>query len=398
MARRNPTASGLERAEACPGSEALPHVDETSDLADSGHARHAYLERVPQVGADAALAEVPEEHREAAAAIDLEGLPVEGGYLQEFALAYDLGTHEARILSIARRDYGELGPREICGTADVASANAMSAVVHDYKFQGGEDKVTPPSRNLQLGFLGLALARLRGLQEATVGLIHLRPDGSHWQESATLDAFDLDSLDLRLAALLDGVARARAVVASGKVPDVHRGKWCRWCPAAAACPAVTSLVRAVAMEPAKTADEILVLLTPDTAAKAYARLQEVQDALKPVASALYLYASEHEIALPDGRVYGSVTTEREELDARVARQALAALYGPSAAESACDFETSKAAVQRALRAVHQIKRAGGEKVTLKSINDEALSAIRAAGGVSTKSKMTVREHRAGSKE
>jgi hypothetical protein len=396
---KNPTASYLHRASECPPSCTLPSCDVTSPDAARGTAGHRFLEAVAQTGGDidASLAAVPEEHREMCAAIDLDGLPLGPDYMQEAVVRVNIHTGEGEILGrrAGHRQYDH-APQYVYGTADVLHRECVE--VWDYKFEGFESHHLPPARNHQLMFLALAAARARRATSATVGLIHIRPNGSHWIESAEMDAFDLDAYETELCSILDRVAEARATVAEGRVPDVRRGPWCRYCPAAAACPAVTGLIRAVALEPVQTAEQVLELLTPETASRAYLRLQEIEAALKPVRAALHLYADEHPIALPDGRVYGPVTTTREEIDARVARKALAAMYGPEVAEAACDFSTSKAAIQRAIRAVVDAKKKAGEKSTQKAVFEEALAAIRAAGGTTQTRKTTVREHKAGKEE
>lgn len=72
----NPTGSSIYRAMHCPASCALPQVAITSDDAAQGTALHKYLELVAQIGAEKALAEVPEQYRADAEAIQLEGLPL----------------------------------------------------------------------------------------------------------------------------------------------------------------------------------------------------------------------------------------------------------------------------------------------------------------------------------
>jgi hypothetical protein len=57
------TASGLERIAICEGAAVLPSVGSVSDDASRGHAIHAFLEAVPKVGRDAALAACPEDVR-----------------------------------------------------------------------------------------------------------------------------------------------------------------------------------------------------------------------------------------------------------------------------------------------------------------------------------------------
>lgn len=386
----NPSGSYIYRTAHCPASQALPHVRITSADAARGTAGHGHLERVPRMGVDASLAQAPAEYRDLCENIDLDGLPLGPECRQEATYRFDLATGRAELVgcSLGRR-YGERNDRYVYGTIDVDEPGAVT----DYKFDGYESNTEPAESNHQLLFAALCKARVEGLSEVRGRLIHFRPDGSHWQESAAYDAFALDAFDVELRQTIRRVREAEALVARGETPSVSRGDWCRYCPAAASCPAVVSLIRAVALEPAKTADEIRAALTPATARAAYLRLQEIKAALNPVSSALYLYASEFPIDLGDGRVYGSVETHREKLDARKVRALLAEKFGPDVAENACTFETSKTAIARALKDVAKAAKASGKKVTQKALNEETLEALAEAGAVEATTKRAVRKHR-----
>lgn len=423
------TASGLSRDERCPPNRVLPQVQTNNPDALRGRAGHRFLELVGGgMSPTLALAEVPEEYQAMCADIDLEGLPLDlGEYLQEVAFAFSLDTGEARELGRGlERDYSQVRPGEIAGTADVVHRDCVE--VYDYKFDSFEPTCPPPGNNPQLLFLALAAARLRGVDRARVTIIHIRPDGTHWEESDDLDAFDLDAFELRLRAIRAGVVAAQAIVARGLIPSVEQGPWCRYCPATAHCPAIAALLRAAAGEPEEVlalrgvvrADdpEAVHMLTrelarhPEHAAKAYQRMRQVENALKVAKTALYLYASEQPIALDDGQVYGPVRTERKEWDGRKTRGAMLELHGPEVAEAACDYETSATAVARALRPIYEARKKGyeaaleafkaggkvGEKparVTMKALTVAAEEAVREAGGISLKSSVSVKEHRAG---
>jgi hypothetical protein len=188
----------------------------------------------------------------------------------------------------------------------------------------------------------------------------------------------------------------RDFAAALKRPDaaerVRVGEHCRYCPSLAYCPAQTAMVRRMAVEPEKVGADIRALLTPETAGRAYERLRAVKAVLREVESALHAYASQTPIPLSDGSVWGPVTTDREELDAKVAYRVLSELHDPGVAHGACDLETSKAGVKRALREVAELRKAAGEKVTLAGLEREALEAIREAGGVRLKSRTEFKEH------
>ena len=388
-----PTGSHVSRARHCPGSFALSAVRETSPEAARGIAGHRYLEAAGRGTSHAAvMAQIPAEHHEMCAAIDLEGLPLGPGYLQEVAYALDLETGEARSLgSGLERDYSSARASEVVGTIDVACR--LAAEVYDYKFEGFDSSTDPVERNDQLRFAALCEARVLGHQAAKATIIHFRPDGSHWEEPHEFDALDLDTFEGELHAIVARVRAAQEAAERGVVPDVSRGEWCHWCPAVPACPAITGLIRAAAQAPTATAEDILSALSPATAASAYRRVREVQDVMKKVQTALYLYASKHDIDLGDGHVYGAVRSERKVIDARIARKVLAERFGPEVAEAACEFETTQAAIGRALLTVVAAAKKEGQKVTVKSVHEAALAAIGAAGGIETKATTTVREHR-----
>lgn len=399
------TASGLWRDAHCPANRALPRVYVQSDAAAAGTALHRYLERCAQVGAEKALAEVPEEYRARAADIDLDGLPLEPHYMQEAAFSFD--GKDGRFLGCGLgRNYGEASL--MAGTADVCHREGV--IVFDYKFDGFDSTCPPVRENQQLLFLALACARSRNLDSALISIIHIRPDGTNWKEGADLDAFDLDAFAVELVRIAGAVAAARDAIARGLSPEVQQGPWCRFCAAMPACPSILETLRAAAAEPeqamvlspegiALSAPDIAKALTPALASRAYARMRAVEQVLKLAKSALYLYASEHPIPLEGGYEYRARVTDKKEIDARVARVELAKLYGPEVAENACDFETSAAAIGRALKPVlsarkEEAKAKGEKRPTAKALEEEALAAIDKAGGIKRKTATRIDEYRA----
>jgi hypothetical protein len=332
------------------------------------------------------------------AAIELEGLPLGSDYRQEVAYAYDVESGKARRVGYGlNRRYGALSPTEIPCTLDEVGIFDGVIEVHDYKLDGFCPTAPPTAENPQLLFGALGVALTRGVYSVRLSAIHIRQDGTHWRDPAEVDALDLDAFELRLRRIWQRTQEAREVIASGRTPDVSRGPWCRYCPAAQACPAVTSLIRAVAADPVATADQLLSMLTPETASAAYTRLKEIEAVLKPVKSALWAYASEQAIALPDGRRYGSVETEKEVYNAIKTRAVLREVCGAEVAEAACTFKTSKTAVARAANEyAARVKAAAkerGEKVTQKEIVSNVIAQVEKAGAVARQVKRSVRVHR-----
>ena len=75
------------------------------------------------------------------------------------------------------------------------------------------------------------------------------------------------------------------------------------------------------------------------------------------------------------------------------RRVLLALHGADVADKACTFDTSKAGIERAVRAVYERRKAAGERLTIKSLLDEALEAIREEGGAIVKTSRKLGEYK-----
>lgn len=394
------TASALPRLSHCVAGAVLPQVREETARSSRGTELHRFMERASEVGRATALDEVSDELRPLCEALPLESLPVDpSAYAAEVALALDLETGEARELGRGlNRAYQQAGlrPTEAPGTADVVALVEPDAVyVGDWKFGYQQRSTDPAERNLQLGFLALAMATLHGRYAAVVELIHIRDDGTPWRDRAELDTFGLALIREQVREIASKVEQARAVVEAGRVPDTSRGPWCRYCPAFASCPAQAQLVRQVTSSPEDVTEDLLAMLTPERAAAAYERLRQVREVLKRVDSALYAYALEHPIPLGDGVVLGPVETSREDVDGEVARRVLVEQYGPAVADLAVEWTATKKSLERGVRQVHKEFAATCEgPVTLKSVREEVLGEIRKAGGITRHTKTTVKEHRA----
>jgi RecB family exonuclease len=388
--------SALPRLARCPASGALPHANSETKFASRGTDIHRFIERVPTIGRDAALAEVVDpEVRLLCEQIDLELLPVDPqAYAAEVALAINRVTGGARELGRGlNRQYGEIDPNEVPGTIDIgALVDSDAAYVGDLKTGWSHYRYTPPAAtNRQLHAGALALARLHNRSRAIVEIIHLNEDGAIWKDRAELDAFDLDQVEEAIREDLVRVDRAKAVIAGGGQPDVTTGPWCHFCPARAACPAQTGLVRVLGTAPDsfKVPDQ----LTPDVAQAAYRKLKLAKEVISEVESKLKAFARENPIPLEEGILYGGVPTTVEELDGAVAFEVLARTYGVEVAKTGAELEATKKSIDRAVRRIYEDLKAKGEKVTIRALNETALEAIRKAGGVTTRTRVDVKEHR-----
>lgn len=360
------TGSQLDRIVRCPSSGALPQVvtAESDDPApERGTAIHRFLERVPEIGRDAALAETDEQWRGICADVELGKLADQLKLSREVAVAYNWRADTARLLTpIAPRAY-DIDPEcEIAMTPDLVGVGRGAVYIGDYK--GPHAWLPEPESSYQLGAAAVAIARLHGATRAKVEYIRIRDDGSPRKFWADLDVFGLDAAAERIATLLGGMPARRAALLAGEVPDVVQGRWCRYCPASQHCPAKTALIRNVLGDPQPI--PYLQPLTPTSALRAYQMLRPAKDALKQVETALAMYAKLTPILLEteeDGseRYYGELRRPgNEELDGPITHAVLTELFDGEVANAAVTIDVTKAAITSAIRPTVQ---AAGQKIS-----------------------------------
>lgn len=349
------TASRLERIERCPGSAVLPGVPSTSDAAERGIAIHRWLEQVLVHGLDAP--DVPEAVRDTVDQIDAAEARALCGESPrvEVGLWWHPQTGEAGLLDGEHRDYSQVPAGAICGTADVLCWESAAPLIVDWK-TGRPEYVTEPSRNLQLLFLAVAVARISDREDVTVRLAFIDSDGSLRSPSANLDAFDLDAAQARLRGVRDRVQEARNALEPER--DLCTGPHCRYCPAFASCPA--QAWEAQALVPIDERAD----LTPQVAAKLWTRLEAVESAAKRVREVLSEYARRQPIELEDGRTVQAREITRESLDPDIATHVIAEEYGDDVADAVRTITVTKAAIKRAVgkgerKVIDAIRRAGG---------------------------------------
>lgn len=370
----------------CAASAVLPRVDRVIPEGQTGIDVHDFMCNLASMKPEEALERVPAASRQRCEELDLTGLPLGAGWRAEAAYAYDVVTEKARFIGFnIGREYGpRQSPSEMFLSIDTSAVIDGEAFAADWKT--GRSRVTNAANNWQVRVAALVVARESGAERARGAVIYLPEGGTPRLDIAEWDEFDLATFASELRLLWSRIEKpenARPVM----------GDHCKWCPCLSACPAQGRLIAKLAANPEEVAAEALADLTPETAWRAYERLKAVRHVTKRVEEALYAYASQTPIQLPDGSVFGKVETEREELDAVAVRNVLAAMYGAPIAEKACDFETSKAAIERALRVVVEERKRGGQKTTLKALKDEALARIRELGGVTLKTRVEVKEYR-----
>lgn len=375
---RLPTASSLALAAACPASHALPWAREVSGAMSRGTAVHKFLERLPEVGRERALEEVPEEHREICAAIDPAQVP-DGA--REVAYAWHAVTGEVvplgagwnrqytRAIVAAGRDPAEPW---IYGTADV---EAYGPEVDDYKVtDNAYDEASllrRPGEAPQLRFLGLCVGRRSSAGGVTVAHLRVASDGKIWRDAAHLSRFDLAVVEEELGATVRAVRAAGAQVAAGRAPDVTPGDHCKLCPAAAGCPATTALARQVARLVGADAR----LLGREQAAAAWAFLGRVEAWAKLLRAEIQRAARCAPIPLPDGQELREVPVEKEFLRGAVAYDVLRERLGEEAARAL--LKVNKGDVTKA---------AGGAKAARALLEE-----IRARGGTEIRVEHQVKE-------
>lgn len=316
---RLPTFSNLNRAATCAPSAVLPRWPTTGGRArERGLAIHRYLELVPQVGAAAALKQIPSTWEDGGTpaggprrdceAINLEELPLGPNTRQEVAFAYDARADAGRELGAGlNREYPELGPAELCGTADVVLR--ADDVVYVADFKSGWRHVPRARDNLQVRALALAACRAYDVEEAEVAIIRLDRDGHAVWDTAGFDMFDLVAIAAQLRGLVAAIEAEAAWIAErgAAAARVTYGDHCTFCEAVRSCPAVDGFARRlVEHATGKRAGEGMPIAE-------MVRLVEVAERygseLRQVLETMVANAGV--VKLPDGRRYGRVEKTRD---------------------------------------------------------------------------------------
>lgn len=377
------TISALPRAAACPGSEALPHANTSSEDSDTGVDNHATAEAIVR---SRQFEKLPRE---------LLALIEPGAQLMpEHAVAYNLATDTARSLNVLDREYDTAFPPltddEVPGTVDLLILTDSDSPMHpprltvvDYKYRSD---VGSPEENEQLMGYALAAARLFQTESVTVvvayidtddegNLVLLRP-----LVVRQLDGIDLDAF---AAKLRDIVAAVRAQRAKA-IPDVREGKGCRHCPALVHCPAKHTLLVRITTGQERDELEAMLPLTPATVALAYERWKHAEHLLKRIRGAIFAYASEIDVPLGNGRVLGRRTKlGPTALDGDVVYSIVREKYGQEVADQAVTREATQARLEVVLKArgikplapamrelMTEVAKRGGSKRPPKETTDE----------------------------
>ncbi len=406
------TFSGLGRALLCAGSNVLPQVRdlEMEGWSEEGTVLHRFLFNIPKMGAAAALRAVPEEHRDACAAINLEKLPTlnSAGWAHEVSYAYAVELDQGFELARGQdRDtvYSTLLPALqaklgtsitiIPGTVDVVaiSGDGKMAIVVDYK-RGFSDK-GPLSEHWQLRGYALVVARACNVDEVRIVRIRLL-NGEPRVEYLDLDVAKLDQTALQVERACEAQARYQRSPHNFAflTRDLVRGEHCRFCGARPRCPAFVDLaLRAApvqvvrggapaAQEARARAREDLQLppLTTATAPQyllAAEHLEQIADWLRAGVDKL---SKEEPISLASGELYGPHEWVREPIDVEAAAPILQELLGADRAAQVVLPRITRDSIY----AVLQDMKKENSSVKLGEKKREILKALRDGGALKRK--------------
>lgn len=378
---RLPTMSKVERALACPASEALPHeAQPVTEAAEDGNGRHEAL--IAAVFGQP----VPEKHAawvEALREAEAQRLEFLKGWRAEVTYSYDVAFGDgAELGERLGRSYPEVSPTAIVGTADWVKLDVMAdgkRYVSVLDLKTGRHEV-PVEGNAQLLTLALAAARAHEADCATVFILQA-PEGMTPKETAwAVSARRLEEHAAALADMMVRIEEARSDVAEGRpVRHVSDGSHCHFCPAKAACPK-RSAIAVQATQPTFRATWT-ALAAEGRTADVWRAMKVLRGEADEMEAVLREMARHGPVDIGDGHSLIAKTVERESIDAGLAWPALVALLGEDAARCAVSMDTSKAGIERGVKAA---KTAGALKGSVKAGVEQVMQAVREAGAVSTK--------------
>lgn len=293
----NPSGSSVERGRECPASFALNQARTTGEPAIKGTENHDIIRDGLQRQDLSVLPEGLRAELDGAAAVDLE-----------VAFAIDVENETARLIGRdIGRNYGELGPSEIALTVDAIVFRTEGVTVLDWK---SRKRVTRALRNWQVKAGCVAVMKHGNLTEIRGGLGYL-DDGE--ADIATFDAFDIPVFFAEMRTMLNRIGAARALVATGGIPDVHAGPWCEYCPAMAYCPAQTRLAKTMLGELTDVESQI-AFMTPEEAGSAWVKVKQIQNLADRVEASIRLRAQQEVVPLPNGKRLALIDKSRSSFD------------------------------------------------------------------------------------
>ena len=315
---KNPTASGLERALACPAYVVLPHVNESGEDAERGNQIHGFIRNVAaRMPREEALVRLSPEHRPVCEGIDLAR--VYGGLSNvraEVAYALNVETEECRELGInLGRRYPVTSAAEFCGTNDI-EGDRLDKIpcVEDVKTG---DPVTACAENPQMLFHARARQRRTDATKVEGRIIYIGRAGQVRIDPHMFTSFELDSFEDRLVELREQIAAARARYAATGEVDVSSGDHCRHCAAMLACPKYTALARTMVTD-VDAIRERIALMPPEEQAAAWVKARDVKRLVDNVIEGLKSIATQSPIQLQNGKRVGAVSYAKTDFKAELA--------------------------------------------------------------------------------
>ena len=378
---------------ACPPSASMPRVIVTRPEAEEGRAVHAFLQRVPEMGAERALALVPEEHRTACARLNLARLPLDpNGWAREVAYAYDVVRDSARELCRGKpreEAYAAVRDGELPGTLDVVGVEPARAVVIDYKRGNYDDG--PLESHWQLRGGALMVARAYGVERVLVVRCRLRATGEPWYDELELGPRELDETAEVVAEAWARGLRAERELAAGGAPELARGPQCTYCEAFARCPAYVGIAGLALAKASPQAFDVGAL-TKDS----FPAHLEMADRLEQLskwfrAGVDDLARREGPLEMPSGKLYGQHEHRSgyEVVDGELLEAKLAEWYGPEFARAAIERTTGTGRIQDALRALKETD----PTIRLGKDTEKVLAGLCEAGAIRPKVSWPIGEYK-----
>ena len=147
-----------------------------------------------------------------------------------------------------------------------------------------------------------------------------------------------------------------------------------------------------ATAPEEVGEDILSELTSSRLQRRGRGSRPRRRCIRRASEAMYAFAREYRIELPNGLVLGEVETKRRIIEGRAAYSVLEHLHGKTVAEAAVELEASQASIERALRVVAD--ETGSKLAKLKR---DVMRELEQAGAISFRTSRSVREHLPGPK-
>lgn len=282
------TGSAAYDVAACPPRAAFPTCREPAgERADRGNELHAFARNVTvdPDNRESHLAQVSEQWRHTAAGMNLDaaldGLSVEGC---EIAFALDVKERTCRLIGenidrkyqehLAASGQPPLSKYEIPFTVDVVGTSDALGCPVELDYKSGQS-IGDVEEHGQRRISAAGLMLYHGADTAISRVAYIWDDGTikhDGHEFSILDAWE--TCDFMVSAI-DAVVEARAVVDSGRTPDVYpdRDKQCKYCSAFNACPYWNNLIRSAA---GKGIDDTI---TPGEEGVVYDRLKDLEKVL-----------------------------------------------------------------------------------------------------------------------